>query len=157
MNKIIPFEKLNKTLQSVRQKGPIVLAGGCFDILHKGHFEFLRKAKDQGDILIVLLESDASIQKAKGATKPVNPQRIRASVLASLSQVDYIVPLPDTMSDDLYDTVVLAIKPAIIATTKGDPGIHHKKRQAGSVNGTVVEVIERLPRYASSILAEQIT
>lgn len=157
MNKIYRLDTVDQipTLPKFPNKC-IVVVGGCFDILHKGHIAFLEEAKKQGDLLVVLLESDARIKQSKGANRPVNTQSVRAGILATLSSVDIVVSLPDRMDDTSYDTVVLGIKPAIIATTKGDPGIHHKMRQAESVNGQVREVIERLPDHASSALARYI-
>lgn len=106
----------------------IVLVGGCFDILHIGHITFLEKAKKEGDILIVLLESDESIKKSKGEGRPINNVVDRATILSSLKFVDFVVILPE-MEDHEYDELVERIKPDIIATTKGDKGIAHKIRQ----------------------------
>ncbi|MGB2768922.1 MAG: adenylyltransferase/cytidyltransferase family protein, partial [Candidatus Zixiibacteriota bacterium] len=64
---------------------------GCFDILHRGHIECLRKAKSFGDVLIVGLNSDSSVRKIKGDKKPILPQDDRAEILASLEMVDYVV------------------------------------------------------------------
>jgi len=151
---ITEIENIAKQLHSQRKK--IVLAGGCFDILHQGHINFLAAAKTQGDILVVLLESDASVHKRKGDKRPIHSQEDRAKILASLAAVDYIVLLPTLKTDQKYDTVVLQLKPAIIATTRGDPGKSHKERQAERIKATVIDVIDRLPAYASSSLAKNI-
>lgn len=157
MKKIVTLEELPNVTKELQSRGKrIILAGGCFDILHKGHIAFLEKAKERGDTLIILLESDASIRKSKGEGKPVHTQKTRSAILASLAAVDYIVLLP-VMTHDEYDKVVLIVKPAIIATTKGDPGKKHKERQAELVNAEVVDVIERLPDFASSELSKRIT
>ncbi|MBW2988819.1 adenylyltransferase/cytidyltransferase family protein, partial [Candidatus Woesearchaeota archaeon] len=63
---------------------------GCFDILHAGHIGFLKEAKQQGDILIVCLNSDSSVKENKGPRRPINGENDRASVLAALWMVDYI-------------------------------------------------------------------
>lgn len=139
-----------------RYNQKIVLVGGCFDILHEGHIQFLNAAKKYADILIVLLESDESIRKRKGSDKPKNLQDDRARILAAVSVVDYIIELPFLKAHAEYDAVVLQLKPAIIATTKGDPGRSHKERQAEKIKATVIDVIDRLPSYASSSLAEKI-
>jgi FAD synthetase len=158
MHKILELKELKAKVQELKkQKQRIVLAGGCFDILHKGHIAFLEAAGSQGDCLIVMLESDARIRKIKGTGKPIHSQRIRAKVLAALPAVDYILLLPEFSSNTDYEMVVLVIKPAIIAATKGDPGRVHLDRQAKQIGARVIDVIDRLPEYASSSLAEKIT
>ena len=74
----------------------LVMSNGCFDILHKGHVEYLFKARCQGDALIVGMNSDASTRALKGPTRPLNDQEARAAVLASLYFVDAVV---------IFDTV----------------------------------------------------
>lgn len=69
----------------------IVFTNGCFDILHKGHVAYLQAAKDLGDKLVLGLNSDQSVQKLKGPTRPLNNQEDRAFVLAGLESIDYIV------------------------------------------------------------------
>lgn len=155
--KIINFEqskKISKKLHALQKK--IALAGGCFDILHEGHISFLHASKKEGDILFVLLESDERIRLLKGKSRPINSQKHRADILASLKAVDYIVLLPDHMENATYDKVISGIKPAIITTTKGDPHFTHKKRQAAKVGGKVKEVIERMPEHSTTELLKNI-
>jgi rfaE bifunctional protein nucleotidyltransferase chain/domain len=69
----------------------VVFTNGCFDMLHPGHIQLLSAAKQQGDILIVGLNTDASVKLLKGASRPVMDEQSRAIVLAALSVVDYVV------------------------------------------------------------------
>ena len=69
----------------------MVFTNGCFDVLHRGHIECLRKAKSFGDVLVVGLNSDSSVRKIKGDKRPILPQGDRAEILASLEMVDYVV------------------------------------------------------------------
>ncbi|MFM8765917.1 MAG: adenylyltransferase/cytidyltransferase family protein, partial [Spartobacteria bacterium] len=69
----------------------LVFTNGCFDILHRGHATYLAFARSQGDALVVGLNSDASVRRAKGPTRPVNPEQDRAFVLGSLRAVDFVV------------------------------------------------------------------
>lgn len=124
----------------IKQNKCIVLVGGCFDILHIGHITFLTEARKLGDTLIVLLEHDDTIKKNKGDDRPINTQQDRATILASLSMVDYVIKLPPTPDDSFYDELVNKLKPAIIATTAGDPNRHHKERDAKLVGASVVDV-----------------
>jgi rfaE bifunctional protein nucleotidyltransferase chain/domain len=91
-HKIITLPQLKKVLRKVKaSKGKIVFTNGCFDILHAGHISYLEKAKSLGDIFIIGLNSDLSVRKVKGKTRPIVTQKNRARVLAALSCVDYIV------------------------------------------------------------------
>lgn len=141
MNKIIQIEQaieLSSTLH--QQNKQLVIAGGCFDLLHIGHITFLEEAKKHGDVLIILLESDEAISHSKGNKRPINSQDDRAKILAALLPIDYIIPLKHPMTDKEYDDLVIALKPAIIATTAGDINRNHKERQAELVNATVIDV-----------------
>jgi FAD synthetase len=143
MNKILNIKKAITISNKLRdQDKKIVLVGGCFDILHIGHITFLEKAKQQGDVLFVLLEPDDKIKKIKGVDRPVNSQADRAKILSSLTVIDYILTLPPNMTDDVYDKLVFSLKPAIIATTTGDPNRFQKERSAKLINGKVVDVIK---------------
>ena len=149
MDKILTPNDISK-VSSIPQSPDIVLAGGCFDLLHQGHLSFLQSAKGQGTLLIILLESDEMIKKRKGEARPIQTQNERAHQLATIKDVDYIILLRPQMEDSDYDKLVSEIKPAIIATTKGDPYRHHKERQAQIVNAEVIDVIERLPQYSTT-------
>lgn len=147
MSKIIKDDKIG----SIKEKRK-VLIGGCFDILHPGHFEFIKQAKKQGDCLILLLESDKNIHKLKGKDHPLNGQVVRAKNLLANTAVDYVVLLKPTVSNDYYDNLVKSACPAIIAVTENDPLLEVKKKQARSVNGEVVIVMKRDTRYSTSSL-----
>ena len=149
MDKIVKSSDIS-TVSKKTSSNKIVLAGGCFDLLHPGHHLFLQSAKEQGTLLVILLESDEMITKRKGRARPIQTQMERAAHLAELEDVDYIILLASSMEDQDYDKLVSTIKPAIIATTKGDPYRHHKERQAQIVNATVIDVIERLPQYSTT-------
>lgn len=73
-----------------QQQAPIVFTNGCFDILHRGHIEYLAFCKEQGTIVVVGLNSDRSVRTLKGPDRPVNPEDDRATVLAALESVDYV-------------------------------------------------------------------
>ena len=75
-----------------RRRKSVVFTNGTFDILHRGHVEYLAKARAMGDVLVVGLNTDASIRRIKGPRRPVNPLADRAAVLAALAAVDYVVP-----------------------------------------------------------------
>ncbi|HVF69877.1 MAG TPA: adenylyltransferase/cytidyltransferase family protein [Xanthomonadales bacterium] len=141
MKKILNIDQAIQVAKDLNKKGKtIVLAGGCFDILHVGHIAYLTGAKKAGDVLFIFLESDDNIKKLKGNNRPLNTQTDRAIILENLEMTDYVIPLPRVENDTDYDRLVISIKPAIIAITKGDPTREHKDRQAKLVNGKVLGV-----------------
>jgi rfaE bifunctional protein nucleotidyltransferase chain/domain len=88
----------------------IVFTNGCFDIIHAGHVQYLEQAKALGDNLIVGLNSDASVKRLKGETRPVNGQQNRAIVLAALSSVDYVIVFDEETPYEL----IKAIQPDVL-------------------------------------------
>ncbi len=91
-NKILTREKLAAFLKAQRAKGnKIVFTNGCFDILHAGHVSILEFSKNQGDILVLGINTDASVKRLKGPARPINKQADRALVAASLEAVDAVV------------------------------------------------------------------
>ena len=80
---------ISKELQAKGKK--IIFTNGCFDILHIGHVKYLEEAKKNGDVLVLGLNSDASVKRLKGESRPINNQNNRAYILASLEVIDYLV------------------------------------------------------------------
>lgn len=87
----------------------VVFTNGCFDILHAGHVTYLTEAKRQGDILIVGVNSDASVKRLKGETRPINSEYDRAFVLDALKSVDYTV----IFEEDTPEELIACLKPSI--------------------------------------------
>lgn len=139
-----------------RNSRKIVLVGGIFDLIHRGHIEFLEKAKKQGDILIALLESDEKTREVKGKKRPINNQADRAFVLSRLSIVDFVVLLPHFKSNQDYQKLVIMIRPDIIAITKNDPLTDLKKKYAHMTGGKLIEVLSRVKDYSTSKLEENL-
>ncbi|MEM5766987.1 MAG: D-glycero-beta-D-manno-heptose 1-phosphate adenylyltransferase [Bacillota bacterium] len=110
--KIVERGALDALLQELRrQKKSIVFTNGCFDILHVGHVRYLQAARKLGDVLVLGLNSDTSVQALKGPTRPINSQADRAEVLAGLEAVDHIVIFDEITAE----RVVAAVKPDIYA------------------------------------------
>lgn len=94
--KIVAFSKAKALASRLRAEGKeIVFTNGCFDILHAGHVKYLKKARSLGDALILGLNSDSSVRKIKGPSRPIVSQKDRAVVVGSLSSVDYVVIFGD--------------------------------------------------------------
>lgn len=155
MEKIISIAQIAGITKQLKAKGyKLVLAGGCFDILHIGHIAFLEKAKKSGDILILLLESDRAIKALKGRKRPINNQKNRAKVLSSIEFVDFIVILPKLLNTNDYHNLVKKLSPDVIAVTAGDPNIMEKKSQAKAVRGVVKIVLKKIPEHSTTKLID---
>lgn len=110
MGQVVNIDKLlNIVSELKKQNRTIVTTNGCFDIIHAGHVRYLRQAKELGDILIVCLNSDGSVQRLKGPTRPLNNQDDRAEVMSALCAVDYVV----IFEEDTPISVLEQIKPDI--------------------------------------------
>lgn len=124
----------------------IVFTNGCFDILHKGHVEYLSKARDLGDILIIGLNTDASVSRLKGSGRPVQDQSSRALVLASLRVVEAVVFFEEDTPYNLIDLV----KPDVLV--KG--GDYTEENIVGAdvvkANGGSVVIIPLVEGYSTS-------
>jgi rfaE bifunctional protein nucleotidyltransferase chain/domain len=146
------IEKLGKQLENKR----IVLAGGCFDVVHLGHIIFLEKAKSKGDVLVILLESDIDIKKNKGKNRPINNQENRAIFLTKLKMVDYVIKLPEMKTDEEYFKIISKLKPKIIAVSENDKNLDKKKEQAKRIGAKLVEVTKTIPQQSTSKIIEDI-
>jgi rfaE bifunctional protein nucleotidyltransferase chain/domain len=99
---IIPRDQAAELGRRLRREGRrIAFANGCFDILHVGHIRYLEGARQQGDVLVVGVNSDASVRALKGAGRPVLPEDARAELVAALSAVDYVVIFDDLTAERL--------------------------------------------------------
>ena len=95
-DKVLALDALPAWRTSLRAKGKrLVVTNGCFDILHPGHVTYLEAARQQGDALLVGLNSDASVRQLKGEGRPVNSEADRATVLAALQSVDAVCVFPE--------------------------------------------------------------
>jgi rfaE bifunctional protein nucleotidyltransferase chain/domain len=113
MGRLVERSELAEICKQEREaKRVVVTTNGCFDILHVGHVRILQQARALGDLLVVGINSDASVQKLKGPTRPINSEQDRAEVLSALACVDYV-----TIFDE--DTPVEFL-------TEAKPNIHVK-------------------------------
>lgn len=103
-SKIKTKEEIQKLLTNVKGK-KIVFTNGCFDILHVGHVKYLEIAKSYGDMLIIGLNSDASVKRLKGESRPINLLDDRAYVLSALESVSYVVPFEDDTPYELIKAI----------------------------------------------------
>ena len=112
MAEIISIEQLKHKIEFLRSKNPalkVVATNGCFDILHIGHIRSLQKSRSLGDVLIVGLNSDASVKKLKGNDRPINNEKDRAEILAALSCIDFV----SIFNEDTAEKFLEMVKPNI--------------------------------------------
>ena len=108
--KLRSLAKLKKIVEAQKRRGKrIVLANGCFDLFHVGHIRYLRESAEQGDILVVALNSDSSVRALKGAGRPLLSQGERADVLDAFEFVDYIT----IFHEPNVEKILLALKPDV--------------------------------------------
>jgi len=111
-NKILSRDSLQQIAKIWRSKGKrIVFTNGCFDILHRGHLEVLTASAGFGDVLVVGLNTDASVKRLKGPERPVNEENFRSWMIASLQMVDAVTlfdePTPKALIDVLQPDVIV--------------------------------------------------
>lgn len=103
---VVPLCQLPDLVKQLKiQNRKIVFTNGCFDILHKGHVTYLEKAKKMGDVLMVGLNSDSSVKRLKGESRPINDEQARGTVLSALACIDYVVIFSDETPLKLIEVV----------------------------------------------------
>jgi D-beta-D-heptose 7-phosphate kinase/D-beta-D-heptose 1-phosphate adenosyltransferase len=135
----------------------IVLVTGVFDLLHQEHEIFLRKAKEEGDILLVGIESDPRVRRTKGEGRPVNPEDKRLTNLADWKIADCVFILPDEFdTPDQRRAFIHTVRPSILAVSAHSPFLEAKQALLSEVGGEVKVVHEHNPTVSTTILLEKI-
>jgi len=142
-----------------RQKAVIVFTNGCFDVVHRGHIEFLKFCKSQGDIIVVGLNSDRSVRAIKGPNRPINNQYDRAAVLAAMETIDYVAVFDEPEPLDL----IKKVKPDVLVkgedwADKGVVGREFVESHGGKVvlaplveGKSSTTIIEKMKSLAATI------
>jgi D-beta-D-heptose 7-phosphate kinase/D-beta-D-heptose 1-phosphate adenosyltransferase len=153
MQKILSREALKKEVEQLRRAGrKIVFTNGCFDILHVGHVRYLREARRAGDVLILALNSDASVRAIKGDRRPLVPEGERADVAASLESVDYV-----TLFDELTPLELIEYLQPDIIVKGGDWAEENVVgRDAIKKWGGSVMIIPETPGASTTNIVEKI-
>ncbi|BDA78939.1 glycerol-3-phosphate cytidylyltransferase [Leptospira kobayashii] len=149
-DKIISTDRIEEKRLSLEGK-KIVFTNGCFDILHPGHVEYLSRARDLGDLLWLGLNSDLSVQKLKGPTRPINSLEDRAKVLAGLACIDLI----SSFEEETPLHLIQKIRPSI--HTKGGDYLAEKLPEYGLVKslGGEVVILPFLPGKSTTSILEK--
>ena len=152
-SKILTSDDLQSAVDKAKaQRRKVVFTNGCFDVLHLGHIDYLSKASDLGDLLIIGLNTDKSVKRLKGHGRPINNQNARASLLASLFFVDMIIPF----SEDTPYTLIKTISPDVLV--KG--GDYKEEEVVGydivKANQGVIKIIDFLDGYSTTAMTKKI-
>lgn len=147
MTKIVDKKALSSIIKSLQmQNKKVVMTNGCFDLLHKGHVDYLQKARKLGDYLIVALNTDDSVRRLKGESRPVMPEGSRLAVMAALACVDFVL----LFDEETPESLISELLPDILV--KGAD--YQIDQVAGAkqvlANGGSVELIEFTEGFSSS-------
>ena len=137
----------------IRESGRrVVFTNGCFDLLHPGHISYLRAARSLGDALVVGLNSDASIRRLKGSSRPIVPERDRATVLAALQSVDAVV----LFGEDTPVRLMRELKPATYVKGGDYPVEDLPEAEVATEIGAEVKILPFEPGYSTTALITKI-
>jgi rfaE bifunctional protein nucleotidyltransferase chain/domain len=153
MGKLVSLPTLKRLRSRLRrERKKVVFTNGTFDIIHRGHVEYLAKAKKLGDVLIVGLNTDASIRRIKGPKRPINNNADRAAVLAALEVVDYVC----YFGDDTPERIIAALVPDVLV--KGaDWSVHDiVGKDHVEAHGGVVRTIRLTPGRSTSNVIDRV-
>lgn len=150
--KILSLPELRRIRERLKREGKtVVFTNGCFDLVHGGHVHLFRAAKRLGDVLIVGLNSDASVRRIKGPRKPIFPLRERQEVVAAFAAVDYVTSFSETTPR----RIVEALLPDVLAKG-GDwgPGEIIGAEEVEEAGGRVVRIPYLKGRSSTNIIAK---
>jgi len=152
MGRICTRDELLRLLNEWRARGKtVVFTNGCYDILHPGHIQLLEEARSLGDVLVVALNSDASIRRAKGPSRPINSEADRAELMAGLAAVDAVTLFDEETPRDL----IAALLPDVLV--KGADWSHFVAgREEVEAAGGRVMTLPLAPGYSSSAIIDRI-
>jgi len=150
---VISKNELEQVIQLAHKRGEkVIMTNGCFDIMHTGHIDYLQKARELGDKLVVAVNSDESVRQLKGDSRPLNTLENRMTMLAALECVDWVVAFKEETPEQLYCRVL----PDVIV--KG--GDYKVEDVAGGdcvkANGGEVKIIAFVDGFSTSKLIEKI-
>lgn len=152
-SKIFEGEEIERLLAIWRFKNhKVVFTNGCFDILHLGHIDYLAKAKDQGDVLIIGLNTDESVRRIKGPQRPLNDQQARSLILASLRFVDAIV----LFDEDTPYELIKKVQPDILVKGSDYKAEDIVGYDIVKAKGGEIRTLELVEGYSTTRIIEKI-
>ena len=153
VGKVVTRDWLQARTEALRKSGAtVVFTNGCFDLLHRGHVEYLQAARGFGDLLIVGLNSDGSVERLKGSGRPYVPQEDRAAVLSALACVDYVC----IFDEDTPLELITALKPQILVKGKDYELTEVVGAEEVKGWGGEVRLVDLVPHRSTTEMAERI-
>lgn len=153
MARVLDRQALDDFVRAARDAGRrIVFTNGVFDILHPGHLRYLQAARRHGDLLVVGLNSDASVRRNKGPARPINPEEERAEVLAALACVDAV----SIFDDDTPADIIARVQPDILVKGADWPADQIVGRDTVEARGgrVILEPVEQ--GYSTTTLIQKV-
>lgn len=154
MGSIIARSELEALSRRLKSEGKrIVTTNGCFDLLHVGHVRILKAARALGDVLILGLNSDQSVRKLKGPTRPITAENDRAEILSSLAAVDYVSIFPE----DTPDEFLKHVKPNVHVKGADYKPEHLSETPIVESFGGEVRILELVPGRSTTKIVERLS
>ena len=150
MSNIFDASSISKYLDTIKHQ-KVIFTNGCFDLLHPGHIHYLSEAKALGDVLIVGLNSDASVKQLKGQDRPINNQEFRAKMLLGLKPVDAVV----IFNEENPVKLISMIKPAIHVKGGDYKVTELPEYDTVIVNGGIVKCLSFIKGYSTTNIINQ--
>lgn len=150
---ILDWPRLKNQREKWRQEGKkVVFTNGCFDLLHAGHIWLFKKAKKLGDVLMVAVNSDASLRRLKGPQRPVFPLKERLEILAAVEEIDVLT----AFSQDTPQKIIALLRPDILVKGGDWPPDQIVGRKEVEESGGRVVLIPYLPGLSTTQLLQKI-
>jgi len=149
---ILDHNELAKRIEELKKQGKkVIFANGCFDLLHVGHVRYLRGAKALGDVLVLAINSDASVRRLKGPERPLLPLEDRLGILSAFEMIDFIT----TFEDDTVSPLLLKLKPNVqVKGTDYTPDTIPEKDTVASFGGEVAVVGDPKDHASKNLIQE---
>jgi rfaE bifunctional protein nucleotidyltransferase chain/domain len=153
-SKILSRAELLKKVSADKQSGrSVVFTNGCFDILHKGHVDYLAKAADKGDVLVVAVNSDASVKRlGKSPSRPIQDEDARAYLIAALGSVTYVTVFDEDTPEVLIDLLI----PDVLVKGSDYKPENIVGYKTVTENGGRVETIDFIEGYSTTAIEKKI-
>jgi D-glycero-beta-D-manno-heptose 1-phosphate adenylyltransferase len=149
---ILNHDELAKKIEELKKQGKkVIFANGCFDLLHVGHVRYLRGARALGDVLVLAINSDASVRRLKGPERPLLPLEDRLGILGAFEMIDYVT----AFDDDTVSPLLLKLKPNVqVKGTDYTPDTIPEKDTVASFGGTVAVVGDPKDHASKNLIQE---
>jgi D-glycero-beta-D-manno-heptose 1-phosphate adenylyltransferase len=142
----------NKLAQWKKERKQVVFTNGCFDLLHRGHVDYLAKAAELGDALVIGVNTDASVSKLKGPHRPIQDEQSRMQILASLGFVDAVI----LFDEDTPYSLIKTVQPDVLVKGSDYKPEDIVGYDIVTAKGGSVKTIDFIPGYSTSLIEKKI-